>query len=226
MSLPRADERSVKMELTLSLLVEKLILELKRIKKDNPNVNFALEDDVKLIFFTELDQRSGLASDDMNLKLKSFADSVYRKFQSLGNWSFDHQLMLNSFLQERFLMANLVKTANLEIERTKKAQLEREEILKKYQSDIGSLEGYITKIRGSVSGKLSVEDESILGNIFRDFDSYYTGRRFVEPIYNLSELTFSDQRIQSLIREKDADIAKLRERLFGLEKLKISGGNS
>ena len=157
-SLPRADERSVKMELTLSLLVEKLILELKRIKKDNPSVNFALEDDVKLIFFTELDQRSGLANDDMNLKLKSFADSVYRKFQSLGNWSFDHQLMLNSFLQERFLMANLVKTANLEIERTKKAQIEREEILRKYQADIGSLEGYITKIRGSVQGKLSIED--------------------------------------------------------------------
>jgi len=40
------------MELTLSLLVEKLIIEMKRLKKENPNLNLQLEDDVKLIFFT------------------------------------------------------------------------------------------------------------------------------------------------------------------------------
>ncbi len=40
-----------------------------------------------------------------------------RQFESLGNWSIEHQLMLNSFLQERFLMAELVHNANLEIEK-------------------------------------------------------------------------------------------------------------
>jgi hypothetical protein len=40
------------MELTLSLLVEKLIVELKRLRKENPHLNLSLEDDVKLIFFT------------------------------------------------------------------------------------------------------------------------------------------------------------------------------
>lgn len=49
---PKQDERSLKMELSLSLLVEKLILELKRIKQTNPQINFNLEDDVRLIFFT------------------------------------------------------------------------------------------------------------------------------------------------------------------------------
>ena len=101
------------MELTLSLLVEKLIVELKRLRKDNPNLNLQLEDDVKLIFFTELDQGTNVVSGDFSGRLKSFADSVYRKFESLGSWSYDHQMMLNSFLQERFLMANLVKNANL-----------------------------------------------------------------------------------------------------------------
>ena len=80
MTLPTQDERSIKMELTLSLLVEKLIIELKRLKKDSPNLNLQLEDDVKLIFFTELDQGSNLVSGDFNGKLKSFADTVYRKF--------------------------------------------------------------------------------------------------------------------------------------------------
>lgn len=132
MTLPTQDERSIKMELTLSLLVEKLIIELKRLKKDSPNLNLQLEDDVKLIFFTELDQGSNLVSGDFNGKLKSFADTVYRKFESLGSWSIDHQMMLNSFLQERFLMANLVKNANLEIEKAKTISVRRDESVKRY----------------------------------------------------------------------------------------------
>lgn len=145
------------MELTLSLLVEKLIIELKRIRKDNPNVNLQLEDDVRLIFFTELEQGSNLVSGDFNAKLKSFADSVYRKFESLGNWSIDHQ-MVNSFLQERFLMANLVKTANLEIEKSKTISTRRDESVKRFESDIGVLEGYIGKIRSSLmQGGLTTE---------------------------------------------------------------------
>ncbi len=63
--------------------------------------------------------------DDFNLKLKQFSDTVYRKFESLGSWSFDHQMMLNTFLQERFMMANLVKNSNLEIEKSKAIQLKR-----------------------------------------------------------------------------------------------------
>ena len=124
--MPTQDERSIKMELTLSLLVEKLIVELKRLRAANPNLNLQLEDDVKLIFFTELEGGSNLVSGDFNGKLKSFADSVYRKFESLGNWSIDHQMMLNSFLQERFLMANLVKNANLEIEKSKSISVKRD----------------------------------------------------------------------------------------------------
>lgn len=87
------------MQLSLTLLVEKLIIELKRVKKENPNINLQLEDDIKLIFFTEIEQGSNLVSPDFNNKLKFFADSIYRKFQSLGSWSIDHQMMLNSFLQ-------------------------------------------------------------------------------------------------------------------------------
>lgn len=68
------------MQLSLSLLVEKLIIELKRVKKQNPNINLQLEDDIKLIFFTEIEQGSNLVSPDFNVKLKFFADSIYRKF--------------------------------------------------------------------------------------------------------------------------------------------------
>ena len=118
------------MELSLSLLVEKLILELKRVKKENPQVTLDLEDDVRLIFFAELDGPRGIDG-DISGKLKSFSDSVNRKFQALGPWSLDHQLMLNSFLQERFMMANLVKSANLEIEKSKSYQSKHSEVIRK-----------------------------------------------------------------------------------------------
>lgn len=144
------------MELTLSLLVEKLIIELKRIRKDNPNINLNLEDDVKLIFFEELGT-SNAVSGDFNGKLKSFADSIYRKFEALGSWSYDHQMMLNSFLQERFLMANLVKNANLEIEKAKSISGRSTESIKAYESEIGMLQGYISKIRSSLAGQLTIE---------------------------------------------------------------------
>jgi hypothetical protein len=42
----------------------------------------------------------------------------------------------------------------------------------------------------------------------------------------LGDLAISDARIQSLIREKDAEILKLRDRIFGLEKSKFTGGTS
>jgi hypothetical protein len=100
------------MELSLSLLAEKLIIELKRLKKDYPNINLDLEEDVRLIFFSELDGSYRASDGDLTSKLKSFSEGINRKFESLGAWSKDHQLMLNSFLQERFLMANLVRNAN------------------------------------------------------------------------------------------------------------------
>ena len=42
----------------------------------------------------------------------------------------------------------------------------------------------------------------------------------------LGELQVTDQRIQSLLREKDAEILRLRDRVFSIEKGKIGGGNA
>jgi cell division protein FtsB len=42
----------------------------------------------------------------------------------------------------------------------------------------------------------------------------------------LGDLAISDARIQSLIREKDAEILKLRDRIFAIEKSKVSGASS
>lgn len=135
-------------------------------------------------------------------------------------------MMLNSFLQERFLMANLVKNANLEIEKVKSISGKAGDASSRLQSEVGMLEGYIGKIRSSLmQGGVTAEQESILNNIFRDFDTYVTTRIVGEPVRMLGELAISDARIQSLIREKDSEILKLRDRIFALEKSKLSGGS-
>lgn len=50
---PTKDSETIRNELALSLLTEKLIAELKRVKKENPNVNLKLDGDIGLIFFPE-----------------------------------------------------------------------------------------------------------------------------------------------------------------------------
>lgn len=164
------------MELSLSLLVEKLILELKRIRKDNPRIDLQLEEDVRLIFFSELDGPSTNLETDLSSKLKTFSDSVNRKFESLGPWTKDHQLMLNSFLQERFLMANLVKSANSEIEKSKSSGIKSVETLRRTEAEIEAYKGLFGKLKTSLAGVGGVEIDSIISSIFVEFDKIATGR--------------------------------------------------
>jgi hypothetical protein len=55
----------------------------------------------------------------------------------MGGWSKDHQLMLKSFLEERFVLANIVKNANDEI---KVARKQNEELATENSRVNGMLE--------------------------------------------------------------------------------------
>ena len=78
-----------------------------------------------------------------------------------------------------------------------------------------SKEGFVQKIRSNVSG-LSTEQESIVSRIFGEFDSFIHTRVVTEPMRMLGELEVTDQRIQSLLREKDTEIMRLRDRIFAV----------
>lgn len=64
-------------------------------------------------------------------------------------------------------------------------------------------------MRTSLAGKGGVEIDSIINNIFREIDSYSSGR--VEVTSYLGDLQIADLRIQSLIREKDVELTRLRD---------------
>ena len=99
------------MELSLSILVEKLIAELRRVKQKT-GVNFELDEDIRLIFFNELNSSVPLEGDLLQ-KLQNYSNHVNRQFQSLGSWTSDQEIMLKSFLQERFLMAEMLQNSDL-----------------------------------------------------------------------------------------------------------------
>lgn len=117
---PTKDSEIIRNELALSVLIEKLILEIKRIKKENSSLKLNLDDDVLLVFFTELYDQQFKSQASFSQSLKEYTQTAVSKFTQMGgNWTYDHELMLNTILEERFAMANLVKQANLEIEKVK-----------------------------------------------------------------------------------------------------------
>ena len=48
---PTKDSEIIRNELAMSILIEKLILQIKKIKKSNPSLELSLDDDVLLVFF-------------------------------------------------------------------------------------------------------------------------------------------------------------------------------
>lgn len=90
-------------------MIEKLITELRRLRKENPNLRLALEEDVNLLFFPEFQGQVNL-NEDIQALLTSYTETVIRKFTSIdGSWTTDHELILSTVLAERFALANLIK---------------------------------------------------------------------------------------------------------------------
>ena len=110
----------------------------------------------------------GRDSKVLQSQLKSYKQEQKSKMLSLGtSWTKDHDLMLNTILDEKFSMANTLKFANLEIEKSKAVADQRGEAYKVLrqnyilgQSKLENLErelGVISKNfehNSSVSGEL------------------------------------------------------------------------
>jgi hypothetical protein len=88
----------------------------------------------------------------MDLKLQQFTRVVLERFHSLGNWTSQHSLMLNSFLQERFLMAGIIRECNDNIDILKQ-ELDHQD------STVHKLNEVITKLNiHNITLKSALED--------------------------------------------------------------------
>lgn len=120
--LPTLTGEAIATEASYAYLIDHLVAELKRIKTTNSNVNLQIDEEIRLIFFSDLDGSGSLKSlsSEMSSQLESYKQSQKSKLYSLGKtWTNDHELILNTILTERFTMANTIQKANLEIEKSK-----------------------------------------------------------------------------------------------------------
>ena len=224
---------NVRNELAMSLLVEKLIIEIKRLKKENPNIKLALDDEVGLIFFTELYDRANVnLSSDFQANLKRYTEDAIRRFTKTGGkWTTDHEVMLNTVLAERFAMANAIKYANEEIEKAKSlaeikagALREREGQLQALSKTVQELYRSLNELQNSGavgSNSLVARNLDILGNLVSSSFTVQIG----EPTRILGEFEGSGNdfnRLLSFLRERDAEVQVLKTRLIENEKLAVS----
>ena len=97
--------------------------------------------------------------------------------------------MLNSFLQERFAMAELVHNANLEIEKARETGEKRLEGLRRYKSDKLAFQGFLKNISSIING-YNEELRGHLGQIINIIGEYerYDNTEIREPVRLLGDL--------------------------------------
>lgn len=62
-----------------------------------------------MIFFPELNIANRFSIEGpLAQKFNVFAEEIRRKFESLGPWAMESQLMVNTILQERFKLAEII----------------------------------------------------------------------------------------------------------------------
>lgn len=89
---PTKDSESIRNELAHGLLIEKLITELKRVKKENNSVNLKLDNDIGLFFFSEFYNEPGSkVGGNFQDSLSKYTSESIAKLRSLGgSWTTDH----------------------------------------------------------------------------------------------------------------------------------------
>lgn len=233
---PTKDSEVIRNELAMSVLIEKLILQIKNIKKSNPSLQLSLDDDVLLVFFTELyDQQNMKSSATFTQSLKEYTQSAVSKFTQMGgNWTYDHELMLNTILEERFAMANLVKQANLEIEKVRlisdkraSALREKETQFLQISKQLSEFYGVVNTLYESNEGRRVFSGSSSFSKLFNDLGQWMKSDfvvRLEEPYKIMGDFIGSGNdwnRIQSLLREREREIDVLKLRIIEIEKASL-----
>lgn len=133
-----------------------------------------------------------------------------------GNWTHDHELMLNTILEERFAMANLVKQANLEIEKAKSISDKRAVALREKETQFFQISKQLSEFYGVVNtlyetndGRKVLSGSSSFNKLFGELGQWIKSDfvvRLEEPVKIIGDFTGSGNdwnRIQSALRERE-----------------------
>lgn len=231
--MPTKDSDTIRSELAMSLLIEKLITEIKRIKRDNSNLSLRLDDEVLMIFFAELHDKQAMSSQgNFTSNLKEYTQSAMGKFSKMGgNWTSDHELMLNTILEEKFAMANLIKQANFEMDKVKMISDKRAMSLREKETQFNQISKQLADFHKVVSelyntseGGKVMSSSSSFNKIYQDLGNWIKSDYVIkleEPMKIIGDFVGSGNdfnRMQSVMREKEREIEVLTNRLISFEK--------
>lgn len=132
----------------------------------------------------------------------------------------NHQFMLNTFLQERFLMAELIDNAQRDIQNAHNANVEQLQGFQKLKEEAATYVGLLEGIRRVVAENKPVSE---IVSYVEQFDLFRSNlSQLVGGIQThmqvLGDLNIQDERIDALLRQKDSQISLLKERLFESER--------
>jgi gamma-glutamyl phosphate reductase len=105
----------------------------------------------------------------MQAKLNDYCGFVQRQFEALGNWTMNHQFMLNTFLQERFLMAELIDNAQRDIQNANNANMEQLQGFQRLKGEAATYVGLLEGIRRVVAENKPVSE---IVSYVEQFDLY------------------------------------------------------
>lgn len=88
--------------LASAVLIDKLVMEIKKLRQTNPNPSYRIDQDLIQIFGEQLDPISSKYGNNYNQLLDEYSKSIYSRFNMHGTWTLDHQRMLREFIDERF----------------------------------------------------------------------------------------------------------------------------
>lgn len=173
----KLDLEAQRFQVTLSMIVSKLLGELISIKESNPNIKFNIDGEILKMFSNQFREKSGLL-DINNGGLQKNLSKVYSFYDnflgSIGGsaLSNDSQLMFTAALEERLLMTSLIEQANLQIRKAQEISKNRGEafrvILQSYNDIIGKFGNLETNVlsfamkdQGAVKGEMAKFKEII-----------------------------------------------------------------
>lgn len=139
--------------------------------------------------------------------------------------------MLYTILEERFVLANLIKNANLEIEKAKAISDKRLEGLRRYKQANSLFVEKYQKLESALSqGSVSSSVTVLLGDfrtvVSQDFGTFVNDE---EPLRIFGEIHGTGEdfaRLQGLYRESLYNVDLLREKLIASEKARVTSGTS
>lgn len=74
-----------------------------------------MDKDISLFFFSEFGTgQNGQSAGNFQSSLSQYTSDSLAKLTTLsGDWTTDHELMLSTFMQERFAMSSVINQANI-----------------------------------------------------------------------------------------------------------------